>query len=174
MFKTLSLRPCFIVALSTAPIGAAFAQPASAETKTTTMGVSATVADNCTLSASSVAFGNIDVTSGSAATATGGITVKCTNGTSWSATASVGGGSGASVATRKMTHGTDATKTLNYVLYTDSGRSTVWGNGTSGSAITDTGTGSDQAKTIYASVPTGQHAATLGSYSDSVTVTVTY
>lgn len=138
------------------------------------MSVSATVSDNCTVSASSVAFGNVNVLSTTAATGTGGITVKCTNGTSWSATASVGNGSGASVDTRRMTHNSDSTKTLNYVLYTDAARTTLWGNGTSGTAISSVGTGSDQARTIYASVPTGQNDAALGSYSDSVTVTVTY
>jgi spore coat protein U-like protein len=36
------------------------------------------------------------------------------------------------------------------------------------------GTGSDDARTVYARIPAGQNAATLGSYSDTVTVTVTY
>ncbi len=163
-----------LVAISCAALAVVFPSAAFAATETSSMGVSATVSDNCTVSASSVAFGNVNVISTNAATATGGITVKCTNGTSWSATASVGNGAGASVATRRLTHGTDTTKTLNYVLYTDSSRTTLWGNGTSGAAISSIGTGSDQARTIYASVPTGQNDAALGSYSDSVTVTVTY
>jgi spore coat protein U-like protein len=166
------LRP--VTALYGIVLAAALTTSASAATQTTTMGVSATVNDNCTVSASSVAFGNIDVLSATAPTATGGITVKCTTGTAWTATASAGGGSGATATLRKMTHATDATKTLNYALYTDSGYVTVWGDGSTGSGITGTGTGADDARTVYAKVPTGQNTATKGSYSDSVTVTVTY
>ncbi len=162
------------VAISCAALAVVAPSAAFAATETSSMGVSATVSDNCTVSASSVAFGNVNVISTNAATGTGGITVKCTNGTSWSATASVGNGPGASVTTRRMRHDADSTKTLNYVLYTDAARTTLWGDGTSGAAISTVGTGSEQARTIYASVPTGQNDAALGSYSDSVTVTVTY
>jgi spore coat protein U-like protein len=138
------------------------------------MGVSATVSSNCTVSASNVAFGSVNVISATAPTATGGIIVKCTNATAWTATASAGGGSGATATLRKMTHATDATKTLNYALFTDSGHATVWGDGSTGSGITGTGTGADDARTVYARIPAGQNAATLGSYTDTVTVTVTY
>lgn len=153
--------------------GVAFAlsAPAAAETKTATMGVSATVADNCSITATPVAFGTVDVTSGSAATAQGGITVKCTMGTSWSATASLGGN--ASGSTRRMAHTTDPTKLLSYELFRDSGLSNAWTND-SGGAVTGSGTGADDSVTIYARVPTGQQTAALGAYADSVTVTVTY
>jgi spore coat protein U-like protein len=149
-------------------------QPASADTKTTSMGVTATVADNCSISASSVDFSSINVLSATAPTATGGITVKCTVGTAWTATAGAGGGSGATASLRKMTLTTDPTKTLNYALYTDSGHVTIWGDGATGGSITGTGNGADDARVVYARVPTGQSTAAKGSYADSVTVTVTY
>jgi len=63
---------------------------------------------------------------------------------------------------------------LDYALYTDSGRTTIWGDGTDGATIDDTGTGSAQAKTIYGTVLAGQPGVPAGSYADTVAVTVTY
>jgi spore coat protein U-like protein len=159
--------PCIVLTMLTA-------QPALAGTQTATMGVSATVVDDCSVSATSVAFGNVNVTSASAAAGTGGITVRCTAGTGWTATASAGSGTGATASIRKLTLGSDPTKTLNYALYVDSGYVGVWGDGSTGTAVTGTGTGVADTRTIYARIPTGQSGATQGTYTDSVTVTVTY
>jgi spore coat protein U-like protein len=67
---------------------------------------------------------------------------------------------------------------LNYALYTESTRTTIWGEGLLGATGTFTGTGTGngaaQASTIYARVPSGQTSAPAGSYADTVTVTVTY
>jgi spore coat protein U-like protein len=151
----------------------AVAGTAYAATATGTLSSTATVTSNCTVSTTTVAFGNVDVTSGSAVNSTGGISVTCTNGTAWAASANAGAGTGASLATRKMANGANL---LNYVLYTDSARTTVWGDGAGGTTATlsDTGSGSAQAKTIYATVPAGQTSLPAGSYSDTVTVTITY
>ena len=151
----------------------AAASPAYADDTTSTLGVSATVTANCAVTTSPIAFGNIDVTTSANVDGTGGISVTCTNGTAWTATADAGTGSGATLAVRKLTSGSDL---LNYALYTDSGHTTAWGDGVGGTTatITDTGTGTTQSKTIYGRVPTGQTGAPAGSYSDSVTVTVTY
>lgn len=128
---------------------------------------------NCSVSTTAVGFGNVNVLSGTNADATGGLSVTCTNGTAWTATADAGAGTGATLATRKMASGTNL---LNYALYTDSARSVVWGDAadTTTAKISGTGTGSAQASTIYARVPSGQTSAPAGSYADTVTVTVTY
>ncbi len=149
----------------------AVAVPANAVTTGANLGVSASVGSNCSLTTTPVAFGTIDVTGGNA-DATGGIDVVCTNGTAWAASADAGTGATATLALRQMTAGTDL---LNYVLYTDAGRTTVWGDGVGGSTalISDTGTGTEQLKTIYARVPSGQ-TAPAGDYADTVAVTVTY
>ena len=65
---------------------------------------------------------------------------------------------------------------LNYVLYTDSNQTNVWGDGVGGTTatITGTGTGEAQTQTIYGSIPAGQTGAPAGSYADTVAVTVTY
>lgn len=161
----------------TALAGIAFAgfaaSPAYAATTTGSLSVNATVTATCSVGTTAVAFGNVNVLSGSNVDATGGLSVTCTSGTAWSAAADAGAGTGATLATRKMANGLN---TLNYVLYTDSGRSSVWGDGLLGATSTYSGTGNGaaQASTIYARVPSGQSSLPAGSYADSVTVTVTY
>ena len=69
---------------------------------------------------------------------------------------------------------------LNYNLYSNSTRTTVWGDGT---GSTQTVLGSNQVKpatptftdnfTVYGSVPALQDAA-VGAYSDNITITLTY
>ena len=154
-------------------LAAAGAAPALAADTGSTLGVSATVTENCVVSTTPVAFGNVDVTTGAAVEATGGISVTCTSGTGWSAAADVGSGTNATLASRKMASGTDL---LNYGLYTDSGRTSLWGDGVGGSTATidGTGTGSAQAHTIYGRIFASQAALPAGSYADTVTVTVTY
>jgi spore coat protein U-like protein len=148
------------------------ATPASAATTSTTLNVSATVTANCTVSSSALAFGAVNPLSGSDVDASGGITVTCTNGTGWTAAAGVGAGSGASFASRRMTAGANL---LNYNLYTDAGRTSVWGDGTGSTAqFSNTGSGVAQAVTVYGRVPSGQVTVPPGSYADTVSVTVTY
>ena len=62
---------------------------------------------------------------------------------------------------------------LSYALYQDSGRSTNWGNVVGTSTLAGTGTGSAVGVTVYGRITANQQAA-LGSYSDTITVTVTY
>lgn len=161
-----------IAMLATAATVAAAAAPAFADTATSTMAVGATVTNNCVVSTTPITLGNIDATSTAARDATGGISVTCTNGASWSAAADAGATAGATPGARQMVNGTNV---LDYALYSDSTRTTLWGDGTAGtSAITDIGSGSAQAKVIYATVLPGQVAARAGVYSDQISVTVTY
>ena len=149
------------------------AAPASAATTTSSLDVSATVSASCSVSTTAVSFGDVAVLAGTNDDATGGLSVTCTNGTAWSASASAGSGSGATLTDRKMTSGTNL---LSYDLYTDSGHTVIWGDAadTTTAKFSGTGTGSAQANTIYARVPSGQNTARVGSYADAVTVTVTY
>jgi spore coat protein U-like protein len=159
------------VALGGVALAACAAQPAMAATDSANLGVSATVSSNCNVSTSPVAFGSVDVTAGSAVNGSGSISVTCTSGTAWSAAADVGAGTGASLETRKMSNGVDV---LNYALYVDNARSSIWGDGESTATIDDTGTGSAQSKTIYGTILANQAGVTAGSYADTVVVTVTY
>ena len=65
---------------------------------------------------------------------------------------------------------TTTAATVNYDLYSDASRSTVW---TPTSGVTGTGNGLDQPMTIYGRVPT-QSAVAAGDYKDTVVVTVNY
>lgn len=91
------------------------AVPAAAQTTvTTTFVVSATVKRACRITATPIAITDLatpwDPTSGTRATASGTIGVRCTRGTPY--TVNVGGG----VYARKMTH-TNGVDKLNYSLY---------------------------------------------------------
>jgi spore coat protein U-like protein len=164
------LRFCTTAAVAALAI-AAF--PASAATTTSSLAVDATVTANCSVSTTAVSFGSVNVLSGTNADATGGLSVTCTSGTAWSASADAGAGTGATLATRKMASGANL---LNYALYTDSARTTVWGDAATTATVkySGTGTGAAQANTIYGRVASGQTSVPAGSYADTVTVTVTY
>lgn len=97
---------------------------------------------------------------------TGTVEVSC--GASASYTISLSAGFG-TFASRVMTGGASQ---LDYNLFTDSQRVTVWGDGTAGSTtVSATGTGASY--TVYGLIPARQNVP-AGSYSDTITVTVTY
>lgn len=146
---------------------------AFAATSTTTFGVSATVVDSCSVSAGNLAFGNIDplVNASTATDATSTITVTCANGTAYDVGLDAGLATGATVSARQMTSGAN---TLNYALYSDSGRTTNWGETIGTDTVAGTGSGAGQALTVYGRLPSGQETAPTGVYSDTITVTVTY
>jgi len=165
-------RPGLLLAAAGAAFASAVPDAAVAGTQSTTMGVTATVTANCTISATPVAFGSVDTLSGANVDANGTVTVSCTNGAPWTLSADAGGGSGATMAVRRMTFGAN---TLNYTIHTTAGHGTVWGNGTSSTAtIGGTGTGAAQTVTVYGRIFSGQTGVPAGSYSDTVNVTVTY
>jgi spore coat protein U-like protein len=171
MFK---MPPSGAIATGLILLVAAVSAPdaALAATASSTMSVTATVTANCTVSTSALAFGNVNTISGSNVDSTGGLTITCTNGTAWSASSGVGSGSGASYASRRMTFGANL---LTYNIYTTVARTTVWGNGTAGTAtINGTGSGVAQAVTVYGRVGLGQTSVPAGAYADTVAVTVTY
>jgi spore coat protein U-like protein len=146
--------------------------PALAGTASGSLGVSATVTASCSVSTTPVAFGNVDILAGSAIDNSGALSVTCTNGTNWTATAGLGNGSGANFTTRRMTAGSDL---LDYNLYTSAARVTVWGDGTSSTGtLTGTGTGSAQNVAVYGRIAASQTTAAIGDYADTVAVTISY
>jgi spore coat protein U-like protein len=146
--------------------------PAIAGTTNSNIAVSATVNAQCTVTTAAVAFGAYNSLGSADNDATGSLNVTCTNGAAWTAAAGAGTGTGATIAGRKMKSGSNL---LNYGLYTDSARTTVWGDGTSSTqTVGTTGSGSAQAITIYGRVPGGQSSAPVGSYADTVSVTIAF
>ena len=141
-----------------------------AATATTTLAVQVTITASCTInSASALNFGTQGILSANV-DQTSTIQVTCTNSTPYNIGLNAGTGTGATVATRKLTSGG---ATVNYTLYSDSGRSTVWGNTVSTDTAAGTGNGGAQSYTVYGRIPT-QTTPAPGTYTDTITVTVTY
>lgn len=138
---------------------------------TTAVPVATQVAATCSVSTTNLAFGDYTGGSASALDATSTISVRCVTGTAYAVTLSAGTTPGASVFARAMA-GPSGGK-LYYNLYADSGRTSVWGDGATGTRVTGTGTGASTSLTVYGRVPPGQWPA-AGVYTDLVTATVAY
>ncbi len=144
--------------------------PVEAATATASFNVTASVTANCTITASDLAFGNYDPVSTNAATPLdqqSTVTVACTKGTS--ASIALDDGAHFSGGTRNMDDGGGTT--LSYALYQDNGHSTVWT--TASPQAYTAASKSASAQTVYGRVAAGQDVTT-GSYSDSVTATITF
>lgn len=143
---------------------------AVAATTTTTMGVSASVSSACSVTAAALAFGTYDPASGTVKTGTGTVTVTCTLLAPYNIGISAGTTSGATVSARKMDN---SGNTLNYSLCRDVACTLNWGTTVNTDTLAGVGTGLAVPTTVYGQIPAGQNAAT-GSFSDTVTITVTY
>lgn len=148
-----------------------------AGTATDNLAVSASVTANCTISTGALTFGSYDpIVTNKAANldGTGSVSVTCTNGADWK----IGLGQGSNADTgstdaaplRQMSDG--GSSLLSYALYSDAGRSVVWGN-TDATDVDGTGDGTAQANTVYAEIASDQNVIE-GSYSDTVVATVTF
>ncbi len=130
---------------------------------------------SCTVSATAVAFGAYNPSSGAPDDATGTINATCLI---WddAPIVSIGTGVSGSFAPRKLANGAAR---LNYNLYTAATRTIVWGDGSAGtSRVTLTGGTTvliwrTYARTIYGRIPIGQHVQ-AGTYTDTIVVTVTF
>lgn len=137
----------------------------------TTFNVTASVAANCLVSATTLDFGTAGVL-GANIDASNSISVTCTQGTPWTAGLNGGLTSGGTVSMRKMSGSGGAT--INYTIYKDSARTQVWGDGTLGTQlVSGTGSGSAQAQTGFGRVPP-QATPAAATYTDTIVVTVTF
>lgn len=168
-------------ALRLLPLLAILPFPSFAGTASANFQVTLNITGACTLAANPLDFG----------TKQGGITVNldasstltpnCTSGQAYSIGLNNGVGSGATASVRKMTNSAD-NSTVDYTLYTNSGRTAVWDNncttvpnpGASTNCIGGTGTGSNQVVTVYGRVPATQTSVTVGQYVDTVVATLTF
>jgi spore coat protein U-like protein len=131
--------------------------------------VTATVVTNCSISATNLNFGSAGVlTSNVDATST--VTATCTSTTPYNTGLNAGTASGATVTTRKMTNGSN---TINYSLYSNSGRTANWGDTVGTDTVSGTGSGLGQNYTVYGRVPS-QSTPVPATYADTIVVTVTY
>ena len=141
---------------------------ALAATATTTFQVTATVQATCLISATTLAFGTYN---GTLVTSTSTISVTCTNTTPYNVGLDAGLATGATVTTRKMQGPSGAL--LNYGLYRDSGHTNNWGTTVGTDTQSGTGNGSAQTLTVYGQLGANQFV-TPGSYSDTITATISY
>jgi spore coat protein U-like protein len=135
----------------------------------------------CTMSATTVAFGNVDTTSAGPADATATLSLNCTGAPSFRTIrmcVDINGGTAFDATSRKMTSGGNQ---LRYQLYSNSARTTPWGSwsaGLYGGGLTwDVFcffSACNASRTIYGRVTGGQTSVPAGSYSSSLGLTFTY
>jgi spore coat protein U-like protein len=133
--------------------------------------VTATVLASCEVTASDLAFGDYDPVAATPLDAETTLSVTCTNGTAYDVGMSVGDGSGASMAQRRMTN-SGGSQTLNYVLYQDDQRAVLWGN-TGADRLSGIGDGTPDTIDVYGRIPM-QQTAPAGDYADTIIVTVSW
>ncbi len=122
----------------------------------------------CSVGNSSLVFGSINTLTDNTVDSTGTITVTCDVSTPYTIVLSPGGSG--TYSPRRMASGGN---TLDYNLYRDSGYSQIWGDGTGGSYTIADSVSKDY--TVYGRIALStQRDAMVGSYSDSIIVTVTY
>jgi spore coat protein U-like protein len=164
--KSLKLAVAGTLAMAAA---SAVAAPSPA---TTTLNVSANVASNCIVTAAPLAFTDYDASApvdGSA-----DLSVRCSTGTPY--TIKLGDGANGTIAQRLLKSGSNV---LQYNLFTNAARGTIWGN-TVGATVGGTGQGMSLTKanthTVFGTIANSDanQDAPTGLYTDSVAVTVEY
>jgi spore coat protein U-like protein len=135
---------------------------------------------SCSASTTAVSFGVYNPLSASPLDSTGNVRVTCGGVLGLLVPYQIVLGKGANSSNfspRKMASGANR---LNYDLYTDSAHASIWGDGSGG---TQTVSGSitiillgptSQDHPVFGRIPGSQTSTAVGSYSDTVVVTVTY
>jgi spore coat protein U-like protein len=134
-------------------------------------------AATCTVNNPTLAFGSYSVLNVLPLDSTGTMTVTCTSVLSLfvSFTVQLAPGNSGNQLSRYMSAGSAH---LSYNAYTDATRTTVWGNGSGGTGTFSGGflavlLGAFQTFVIYGRIP-AQQAAPVGTYTDTLVITVTY
>jgi len=147
------------------------ASPVLHGTATTALAVSVTVPSTCTVTATAMRFG--EYSSGQAGTgdATSTVTATCSSDAAVTVSANIGL-HGASTQ-RKLSNGSH---TLDYNMYTDADDTRIWGDGTGSTTMFGPATTSGRTATFTARgrIPGSQPADAGTTYTDTVTVTVSF
>jgi spore coat protein U-like protein len=165
----------YVLAPVAAGVLLAVAGSAQAASTSTAFTVTASVAGNCLVTATDLAFGAY--VAGTAKSGQSAVKVRCTTSTPY--TVDLSTGSSLSYLQRTLKNGTDS---LTYNLYTDSGRTSIWGDGVTDSSNHHTGTGTglstlqEATFNVYGLVPdsVANQNAPPATYTDSITVSVNY
>ncbi len=128
----------------------------------------------CSVSATSINFGNYDVFSSASDTGTGSVTLSCAPKSNVSIAIEASTTSG-SFNPRMMQHFT-LDDTLNYTIYTTAAMTSVWGDGTQGTAtvdVTNVKNGNTPSVIIYGKIAPLQNVS-AGSYSEQLVITISF
>jgi spore coat protein U-like protein len=127
---------------------------------------------SCTISATSVNFGNYNVFNGANLDSTGTITYRC-NATAANITIGLTKGASSTYNPRVMRKGSEP---LAYNLYRNAARTNIWGDGTSGTAIYSRPNPPNDRNvnlTVYGRVPASQDVS-AGTFSDTITAIINF
>ena len=156
---------------------------AYAATSTSDMNVTANISATCSMSNTDLDFGDYDATginSSRDLLATATILTTCTSGTNGVITMSQGDHFLYCVVNdcHRQLSNDEETSTLRYNIYTDENlnSSDIWNHDVDemSSVAQVVGNGLSQDMTVYGKIPKNQKYAAAGSYSDTITITLTY
>jgi spore coat protein U-like protein len=152
---------------------------AFAATATATMTNTVTVTNNCSIATVGFTTTYDPVVTNATANqdVTASVTTTCTPGAAPVITLGQGAnantGSTDTAPLRRVSSGGGTPTYLNYSLFSDSGRTTTWGNTAATAPVAVSATGTATPLTIYARVPSGQTGVAT-TYTDTVVATVTF
>lgn len=131
----------------------------------------------CRVTTTGINFGAYDVFAATPRDTSGTVTVACDRNTQrrTNITISVGPSPSSGGFNPRQMRRTSGTDRLNYNLYTSPSMSTVWGDGSAGTStvlLRRVSRRQPEVTTIYGRIPPGQNVS-VGTYSDTVTVTIT-
>ena len=138
----------------------------------TTFQVKARVQAVCEVTATDLDFGTYTSKAGTRLEGQTLLRATCTPGTTYNIGLNEGTTAGASITARAMKPAT-GTQNLSYQLYSDTSRSTIWGNTSGTDTVTGSGTGLAVDHTVFGAIPAAQ-VVPAGDYSDTITVRVYY
>ena len=129
----------------------------------------------CNVTATGISFPPYTSFAALPTTGTGTVSVACDEVAPPNVTVTLTAGSSGSYAARTLRGGTGGSGTLNYNVFTTSGMTTVWGDGSGGSApvLLHRVRKNEGARvaTLYGRIPAGQNVP-VGTYADSLTATI--
>lgn len=129
----------------------------------------------CKVTATGVNFGAYDVFVTAPSDSAGTVTVSCDQNPPIDITVAIGPSASSGAFLPRSMRSASAPDRLNYNLFTNASRNVVWGDGTAGTStvmLFNVNRNRSQAATIYGRIPPGQNVS-VGSYSDTLTVTIT-
>jgi spore coat protein U-like protein len=160
-------RLAVLLMLGALPLAGVQAQ----QNASTTFRVSTRVNAVCEISASNLDFGVYSAQGGSPLQGTTLLRATCTPNTGYQIGLNEGTSPGATTNQRRMVSPT--TTALNYQLYSDAARSSIWGNTPGTDTVTGVGTGLPQDYTVFGAVPAAQ-LVPADEYGDTITVRIYY